>query len=222
MSAGRIVLLVFGIIFLLISFGLLIGGGVILAFEGALRDQDGFYTIRNIPVQISSNALVTEPADIHTGPAWFWDQSHPVTIRVVATSNIEQKPIFIGIARTNDLNQYLGNANYDQVTNFSIRPNRIGTRHHSGTVAPAPPTSQNFWVASATGSGAQTLQWDVAPGNYTLALMNADATSPISAQASLGVKIPLVLRTIGWGLLIGGIVLLIIGGIMVYFAARGW
>jgi hypothetical protein len=222
MSAGRIILLVFGIIFILVSFGLLAGGGVVLAFESAFRDSDGFYTVKDVPIRVNSPALVTGPAEINIGPGWFWNPRNPITIKVEATNSVDQKPIFIGLARTSDLDQYLSNVSYDEVVNVSIRPIRIETRHHSGAVAPPPPTSQGFWVVTATGSGTQMLQWDVASGSYTLVLMNADASSPVYVDASLGAKLPLVFRTIGWGLLIGGIVLIIIGGTMVFFAARGW
>ena len=39
MSAGRIVLLVFGILFVLGSFGLLISGGVVLTVDNAFKDD---------------------------------------------------------------------------------------------------------------------------------------------------------------------------------------
>jgi hypothetical protein len=38
----------------------------------------------------------------------------------------------------------------------------------------------------------------------------------------VGARIPGTIKAVGIGLLIGGIVVLIIGGIMIFFAARGW
>jgi hypothetical protein len=52
--------------------------------------------------------------------------------------------------------------------------------------------------------------------------MNTDGSSPVSAKVSLGIRLPGIVSAIGLGLLIGGIVLLIIGGVMIFFAARGW
>jgi hypothetical protein len=222
MSAGRIILLIFGILFVLVSLGLIAGGGVILAFEGSFKDSEGFYTIHDIPVRIDSLALVTSPADFHFEPGWWWGHRNPLTVKVEATNAIEGKSIFIGIARTIDLDRYLGNVNYDEVTGFSVSPSHLDLSRHTGSALPAPPSSQNFWVASASGSGTQTLRWEVATGSYALVLMNADITSPIYAEVSLGARIPQVLHGIGLGLLIGGIVVLVIGGVMIFFAARGW
>ena len=44
MSAGRILLVVFGGLFVLISIGLLIGGAAVLAFDSTFKDSQGFYT----------------------------------------------------------------------------------------------------------------------------------------------------------------------------------
>ena len=42
MSAGKVLLLVFGAIFVLVAVGLLIGGGALLWAEYALKDDEGF------------------------------------------------------------------------------------------------------------------------------------------------------------------------------------
>jgi len=60
MSAGKIVLLVFGIIILLISFFPLLAGGGLMWVEKALRDSEGFYTtpvisLRKTPMLLSLN-----------------------------------------------------------------------------------------------------------------------------------------------------------------------
>jgi hypothetical protein len=53
-------------------------------------------------------------------------------------------------------------------------------------------------------------------------LMNADGTSPIDADVSLGVKVPGVVNAVGVGLLVSGIILFLGGGVMIFFGARGW
>lgn len=226
MSAGRIVLLVFGILFVLVSFGLLIGGGVVLAMDNTFKDSQGFYTSGNIPVSSSTSVITTQPANIHIGSNWWFNPSNDLlTIRVEGTAANSGQPIFIGIAKQSDLTNYLNGAGYDEVRDFSftgLDTGSVSYTHHNGTAAVQAPTGQSFWVASASGPGTQTLQWNVTNGTYSVVLMNADGTAPVNAEASLGVKVPDVIHGVGLGLLIGGIVLIIGGGVMIFFAARGW
>jgi hypothetical protein len=206
----------------MVSFGLLIGGGVVLGVNNAFRDEQGFYATGAIPVQANSSAIVSQSANIQFDPGWFRYNRNAVTIRVEASSLNTGKPIFVGIAPETDLTGYLRGASYDEVTDIRFNPQRVNLLHHAGNVSPAAPTSQTFWVASASGSGTQTLQWNVTSGNYSLVVMNADGSSPVNSDVSLGVKIPDIASRIGWGLLIGGIVILIIGGVMLFFAVHGW
>ena len=68
MSAGKIILLVFGIIGLLISIGLLVGGGTLLWADNTIKDSEGFYTTETIRIEKDSYAIVTGPADISPPP----------------------------------------------------------------------------------------------------------------------------------------------------------
>ena len=70
MSSGRIVLLVFGIIFLVASVFLLVGGSGLTWANAALTDNEGFYTIETTRLQSDSYAIATGPADID----WDADQ----------------------------------------------------------------------------------------------------------------------------------------------------
>jgi hypothetical protein len=221
MSAGRIVLLVFGIIFVVVSFLLVIGGAVALAVDSTFRDNEGFYMLQSIPVQVNSNAVITAPADIYLERGWYMSND-PITIRFEAKNEDSDHPIFIGLARSSDISGYLSGVSYDEVRGFSTRPYRLELIHHTGTNSPAFPTTQNFWIKSTTGTGTQRLQWDITSGSYSLVIMNPDSTSPIYAEASVGVRVPWQVRNIALGVLIGGLVLLIIGGMMIFFSIRGW
>ncbi len=222
MKAGRIVLLVFGILFIIVSFGLLVGGGVVLAADSAFKDNQGYYTTGKVPISVSSAAIVSQPADIHVDSVWFDRNPNLAAVRIEATNTNASKPIFIGIARESDLSNYLSGVSHDEITGFSDRATHTNYFHFPGANAAPPPTSQTFWLASATGTGTQTLQWNVTSGNYAFILMNADGSSPVNGDVSLEVKIPEIVHGIGLGLLIAGIVLLIGGGVMIFFAVHGW
>lgn len=219
MSAGKIVLLVFGIIVLLLSVGLVLGGGALLWANSALTDDEGFYTTRFVRVDRDSNAIVTEPADIDLGAAWIWDWSNLVTFKVKGYNDDPSKQIFMGIAEESDLDTYLYDVEYDEITEFSIHPYEIDYRYHPGSSRPTAPSSQTFWTSSAHGPGTQSVEWTLETGTYSLVLMNDDGSAGLDLRVAVGAKVPLIFGT-GVGFLIGGIVGLIIGFLMVFLAVR--
>jgi hypothetical protein len=223
MSAGRIVLLIFGILFVIGSLGLIIGGGVTLFLDNTLKDDQGFYTSGFFSAAApNSFAIVTRSADIRIESGWFMRQNNMITFKVDAQNTLPSKPVFIGIAKETDLENYLKGVSFDEVAGLNFQPLRMELIHHSGSVAPPAPAAQSFWVVSATGTDQQNLQWDISPGSYSLVIMNADGSPKVDTKLSLGIKIPEIIHSIGLGLLVGGIVLLIVGGTMIFFAARGW
>jgi len=219
MSAGKIVLLVFGIIFILVSFPLLVGGSVMVAIDRSLKDEEGFYSIHGLDVEANSPIIITAPADIHMENLWLWRYSNPVSVKVEAASK-SGKDVFIGVARESDLRVYINGASYDEITSFSLYPEKIDQKHFPGNPSLPPPGNQSFWVASSAGSGDHELRWDITTGIFSLVLMNTDGSSPVKADVSVGIKIPPIVSAIGWGLLSGGIVFLIAGGVMLFFAVR--
>jgi hypothetical protein len=218
LTAGKIVLLIFAILFVIISIVLIIGGGFILAFDTGFKDSQGYYSTGSIPIESNSSAIITYPADFQNDSDVYWEDQFPLSFRVEASNTVSDKPIFIGIASESDLANYLEGVSYDKFEGFNSHPYKVHLNQIKGNKLPLEPSKQTFWVASAEGTGDQTLNWDVRNGNYSLILMNADGSSPIDARVALGVKIPAVLKGIGIGLLTGGIILLIIGGVMIYFS----
>ena len=63
------------------------------------------------------------------------------------------------------------------------------------------------------------MAWETEAGRHSIVLMNDDGSSGVDLSAVFKAKIPSIF---GWsiGLLVGGIVLLIAGSFMVYFAVR--
>ena len=219
MSAGRIVLLVFGAIILLVSLALIAGGGALVWLDKAHSDSEGFITTDTIHLDKASYAITTQPADIELESVWFVDRHDIGTIKVQASSENDSKQIFIGIADEADVKAYLSGVNYDEIKEFRVLPFRVYYTNLPGNSSPAAPTSQTFWVVSEHGSGTQTLEWEVETGDWVLVLMNADGSAGVDLSGSIGVKTPWVFW-VGLGLLIGGIVLLIIGVGLVLLATR--
>ncbi len=217
MSAGKIILLVFGIIGLLISIGLLVGGGTLLWADNTIKDSEGFYTTETIQIEKDSYAIVTGPADIDIEAGWDWGDL--VTFKVEGSNNDPSNQIFIGVARESDVDAYLSGVEYDEMTNLHIYPYSVDYQNHPGSIVPGTPTSQTFWAESTYGAGTQILEWELEPGSHSLVLMNDDGSVGIDISVVLGAKVPLLFG-IGIGFLVGGVVALSISILMIYFAVR--
>jgi len=225
-SAGRIVLLVFGVIVLVIALGLLTAGGVVLWVDNSLKDSGGFITTSDIRLQRDSYAIVTEPAEIDLGDGWYaWGQPNPdwgdlLTVKIEGSNNDPSKGIFIGIANNSDLQEYLKGVEYDKIVDTEYDNNRwrLDYVNHPGTSAPATPASED-WTASVSGTGEQTLVWPIETGTYSAVVMNDDVSPGLDLTVRVGVKVP-ALFGLAVGLLVSGAVALLIGIIMVALAVR--
>ena len=227
MSGGKIVLLVFGVIVLLVSLVLLLPGGALIWAERTLRDGEGFYTSKTIELDRDSYAIVTEAADIDLGDEWewlpwvrSWGPSDFLTLKIEGSSSDSSKQIFIGVAETSDLEGYLAGVEYDEITDFKFRRLKPEYTNHPGTSEPLAPTSQAFWIASAHGDGTQTMEWAIESGTYSFLLMNEDGSRGLDMEALIGIAVPSLLWGIGVGLFIGGLVVLALAVLMLYLAAR--
>ena len=227
MKAGKIVLLVFGIIILFISLIPLLAGGGLMWAEKALRDSEGFYTTPVIQLEKDSYTVVTKPTNIDLGDDWEWiswgrrwDPTDFLTLKIEGSSNNPSKQIFLGIAEISDLESYLQDVKYDEVTDLRIRRPGLEYTDHPGASKPEAPTTQTFWTASAYGEGRQTLEWGIEEGTYSLVLMNDDGSQGLDLAVSIGVKVPPVVGWIGVAILVVGIIFLGVAVLMIYFAAR--
>ena len=223
MSAGKIVLLVFGIIVLLISFGLMASGGALIWADATHIDSEGFINSDTVQIERGSRAIVSGPIDIDEAALRALRWMGVATAFAVEGSNEDpSKQIFIGVAGEPDLKAYLSGVDYDEMALTSrgwLSSLTTVYTNHPGSSAPAAPTSQTFWTESAHGAGTQTLEWETEVGSHSIVLMNDDGSSGVDLSVVYKVKIPSIFG-FGMGLLIGGIVLLIVGGFMVYLAVR--
>ena len=219
MSPGKIILLVFGIIIMVGAVGLVVAGSGALWANGALTDDDGYFTTKTIRFDKDSYAIVTEPADIDLGSAWSWDWGKLVTFKVEGSNDNRSKGIFIGVAEESDLWYYLRDVEYDEITEFTICPDELTFHNHPGDSAPEAPASQTFWAESVYGSGEQTLKWELETGTWSLVLMNEDGSAGVDLSVIAGAKVPWLFGT-GVGLLAGGVVGLVVGSVMVYLSVR--
>ncbi len=217
---ARVVMIVFGALAVLFALALLAGGGGLLWAKSAKTDSKGFFTTHAHRFAGSSYAIASKSLDVGTdAPSWVFGSGRYARVRITASSPGSRKAIFIGIGRNEDVTHYLAGTGYEEVTDFEADPFSVDYRHHAGTAPVTPPARQRFWVASARGSGSQTLTWGVRRGKWSVVAMNADGSRPVAVDASFGAK----LSFLGWiaaGLLTGGFLFLLGGSGLIYLGAR--
>lgn len=230
-SVGSILAVLFGGLLILVSFGLLVGGGAVVWVQSTFSDSEGFLISREVRLQSDSYAMVLKEVNIDIDvdiPTYVWTPKPGdfVTIKLVGRSNDPSKEVFIGIARDTDASRYLNSVEYDQINidpSLNDKPWRgvqfsVSKSTHPGVAPSQAPTSLTFWEASATGSGTQTLIWEPDAGSFWVVVMNIDGSADVDLDMQLGAKVP-ILGTIGSGLLTGGFITLGIGGFVIYFGA---
>ncbi|MDV8001408.1 DUF4389 domain-containing protein [Rhodococcus sp. IEGM 1408] len=89
-----------------------------------------------------------------------------------------------------------------------------------GTRTPEPPTEQDFWAQSATGSEQQTITLELQSGDWVLVVMNADGSRPVWVDVQAGAHTELF-GLANPGVLIAGIVALVLGLPLILLGAAG-
>jgi hypothetical protein len=147
-------------------------------------------------------ALVADKLGVGTGPDWLFQRSRLGTIRVTATGR-SGKPIFVGIARTSQIDEYLGDVAHDEITDIEVDPFSVVSSRQPGAARPAAPTSQTFWARRASGADRETLTWPVQKGDWAVVVMNADGARGVQTGVSVGAKFGFLLW-LGIGLFVVG------------------
>ena len=190
----------------ILSLGLLAAGGLML-WGDAQKDDDGFIATASERFATNTYALTTDNLDVDAaGVDWVFGPDRWGRIRVEAEPRDDEQ-LFVGIARTADVRDYLRGTGHELVGDISFDPFRADYREQRGDAAPDLPAAQEFWSASAHGHGAQALTWDVEDGDWSIVVMNEDASSGVDVDVTAGADVPF-LTGAGWGSLSAGLILI--------------
>jgi hypothetical protein len=219
-NAGRIALIVTGALTTLLATALVLGGS--LALYGELeKDDDGYLTTDAHRFAGDTRALTTGNLDVDLGEGdWVVRPDDLGKLRLTAESRAD-KELFVGIARTSDVERYLSGVPHTTVDDVEAGPfdsfDADYTRH-PGQGRPASPEHADIWAASNQGAGTQTVDWEVEDGDWSVVVMNADGSLGVDADISAGADVPF-LNELGWTALGSGsfalafgITLLVLGG----------
>jgi hypothetical protein len=222
-SARHVVSIVIGSVVGLLAFALVAGGATTLWANGE-KKGDGFLWTSTERVATSTAALATDNIDVNLdGAGWLVDSGSLGRIRLKVASRTDAG-VFVGIARTRDVSEYLRGTSHAIVTDIDTTAFRtkfhVNSRATAGARSVGDPTTQRIWVASSYGLGPRELSWKVKDGDWSVVVMNADGSAGVDAAVSAGAEAPF-LGPLGWSLLGGGLVLLLVSGGLLTLGVRG-
>src|SRR5262249_38665373 len=161
---------------------LLGGGGTALWADTTQRDTADYLTTSGHEFSTSGSALASERIDLGSeGTGWLYSPALLGTVRIRVTPVSPGPAPFGGIGPSPDVGRYLAGVSRTLISD--LWTNQVQA-FGGGTPRSAPGT-QNFWAASTTGHGPQTLRWDPANGSWTVVVMNADERPGINVRADL-------------------------------------
>ena len=184
-SAGRVVALVLGFCLLAGSAGALATAGL-LSWAGDDRRDGDYLTTDETSLSSDSHALTVEKVDLNGFDAdWLLGDA-----RLRATSQDSDTSIFIGVARTDDVADFLHDVTYTTVVDLDHSgPTYVD---HAGNGAPTTPEATDIWVAQASGTGTQSLTWTPRDGSWTAIIMNTDGSAGVDVRADVGATVPVL------------------------------
>ncbi|MGY1782563.1 DUF4389 domain-containing protein [Geodermatophilus sp. SYSU D01036] len=220
-TAGPVAAVVAGALLVTAATGLLAAGGSLLWADTTQR-AGGFVTSEAAGVDTAGHAAVSQGLLLQgDGTDWVVDELLG-TARVEATATGPDDELFLGLARTADVDRYLGG-----VARAEVEPAEGGwwsgdewawaVDEEAGGPPRVAPEEAGIWTASAVGTGTVTLDWRPDEGDWTVVLMRADGGAGIEADVRVGATLPgltwvsVSLLAVGALLLAGGVLLVALG-----------
>jgi hypothetical protein len=198
----------------LIAFTLFVAGALLLWANAHYTDAGGYLSTGSENFASTGYAITSDKLEVGAGPAWLIASDRYGTIRLGAAPR-GGKPLFVGIARTRDVDAYLRGAARSQVSDIEFAPFSVNYANRPGTRAPGAPADQDIWVAQ----GERTATWDVQSGEWTVVVMNADGSRGVAAGVSAGATVPYLSR-LGYFALALGVAFIIATAVLTLHGTR--
>src|SRR4051812_24084023 len=152
-TGGRLALVIIGGLVALAAVAILAVAGVLFWVDGK-RDDGGFFDTATVRIAADTYAVSSENIEIDEG---FLDVVGTDRLRLRVRSN-NGKPVFVGVARPEDVTRYLGDSARALLRDVDFAPFKPSYDVLDGSGAPAAPASERSWLASASGTGTQTVE----------------------------------------------------------------
>ncbi|HEV8090004.1 MAG TPA: hypothetical protein VGQ50_15200 [Actinomycetota bacterium] len=203
---GRRLRIGIGVALVVLGLFATVGGVALVSLVGA----DGSIGLAPTRLIGSGYAITLPQVDVPSLP----DGQH---VRLDVSLQPGDRPLFLGIGPTSDVNAYLRDVPIDVIEQID-QPGAASTSPINGNAQPAAPEAQPFWAISATGD-APSISWTAQPGEWTLVVMSTPPRRPVNVTASGSVTLP-VLGPLGFVLLAIAVAVLGAGAWMIVRAAR--
>ena len=214
-SAPRVVMLVLGCLGLLAGTGFLAGAATLAVLQGTLSDDDGFVMSGREELGTSSYAITSESLETKLA-----DGAEVVPDRLLGDTRLTVEPlgadaVFVGIGPTDEVEAYLAEVAHAVVVDFDSTGTGVEPvyRDVAGAAPVGAPEDAVPWTARAAGTGTQDLRWAIEDGDWTVVVMNADATAGVTAEVAVGAELPATGWAIGLMAALGGLSVLVGGAL---------
>jgi hypothetical protein len=206
-SAGHIVAIVIGCFMLLPGLSLVVGGGAIALAQAVATDDDGYFTftldrVESDGVAVATTDLWLDDVEGDASP-WMLDWLD-LDLRLRVDGAATTDDVFVGIARTSDVERYLSRAAYSEIVRLD--EHTPAYRHVAGISRVLPPLDRDFWTVSASGTGEQELTWNARGGRWSVVVMNTDGSPVVAADVEVGARSGAVTPIAITLLVVGGII----------------
>jgi hypothetical protein len=216
MSAGKVIMAIFGALLGLVALGLLAAGGSLFWAYGVQRGADGYFTTPTAGLSTDTYALTSVDIDLGAAPGDWYPSDWLATIRFEVESD---DPVFVGIGPRDEVDPYRSGVGRAEVTRIGLGGDDVTYRTIEGGAPGSAPGDEDFWVASAEGSGEQTLTWEPEAGHWTGVIMNADGSAGVSVDVAAGARAEIILP-VAIGLLVAGFISAAVAAVLLVLAIR--
>ena len=221
-TGGRVAMIVSGSLLALIALAVIACGAYGLWLNA--QRSDGYVMTSSERFTTGGYALATRTLDVSSDvPSFLYGRDWLGDVRIRGESANRDRPLFVGIARKDDVDRYLTGVAHSDVVDISANP--FGSsyeptyRAQPGGRPATPPNRATFWVARVAGPGSQALTWSVKQGRWAVVVMRPDASRGVSADLAAGAKLPALLW-VSVGVIVFGILILGGAAALIYFGAR--
>lgn len=208
-TAGRVISVVIGSIAALVAIALLVAGFGVLVADQSMRDSDGYLSTPSMTMSTSGYAVSTGNVLLETSGNDQVFRDVIGTVRVRVTQQVADAPVFVGMAPTGLANAYLSGVAHTRADGPGPRG-----EFFTGGEPPVPPEEAGIWSESASGTGEVEFEWTPQSGNWTLVVMNADASRGVDATMRVAATLPWM-TGLAIGLIIAGVLALAVAIVMI-------
>jgi hypothetical protein len=203
-TTARIVSLVIGCVLTLVALGLAVPGVALLVADQTARDQDGFLMSAEQTLQTTTYAITSGEQLKIDAPSDLAPAALLGDMKITATAS-DDAAVFVGIGPTASVEAYV--AGVQHATLIQVRNGDAVYRLTPGGAPSSLPQAEDFWTAQASGPGHQELTWTPRNGDWSVLVMNTDASKGVDVTATAGAEVPALPWIIGILLSLAALVL---------------